>query len=132
MEQTRYDLLLAERLFHCGYLKFSNKKTLHAQIFQYMFEEMKHGIEEGKFPSKNPKIFEITINSQGVIVYTIHRYGKLVKFFKINNMDRNCLQESMGLLEKRLENYGLIFVKPQKCDYSHQFADIKITVNIHN
>lgn len=130
MEQTRYDLLLAERLSQCSYLKFSNTKTLHAQLFQHIFKEIKEGVEEDKFPPRNPKIFEITINSQGIIVYTNHKHAKVLKFFRTNNMDRHCLQESMELLEKRLENYGLMFEKPQKCDYSHRFTDIHISVNI--
>ena len=131
MQQTRYDLLLEERLTHCGCLKFKSRTSLHSRIFDHMYAEMKTGLREGKIPVKAPRIFEITISSTGIIVYTIHRHsGRLVKFIETTKTERENLEESMELLEKRMANYGLKFIKPQKCDYNRRFADIHISVEI--
>lgn len=131
MEKVRYDLLLAERLSKRGCLNFSNRKTLHFHLFQYVFNQMQEGLKESKFPTLTPKIFEFAITNKGVIVYTIHKHGKILKYFKTDDLERKSIQESMELLEKRLGTYGLVFNKPTKCDYSHPYTDIFISVYVN-
>lgn len=130
--EIRYDLLLKERFEHKGYIRFTSKKILHSEILNYMYSQIKDGIEKEHFRKRSPELFEINVEGHSIYIYTLHRSSRVVKVFKATQKDD--IKKSLELIEERMKEYGIEFIYKKEM-YHHlptTNKEIKVVISEKN